>query len=221
MCGGKITKFTNDDDCLTKWTCNFCFETRKGWNATKALGSMIGVANNVKGCEMIPPNGSSCILILSRGRSSQNKKSKITFTKWIYPSITRKWMHRNMFEPKRKLVSFVVSLDLCILLFQQILWIRGRCFYTYIRLFEIDNEDCPDETFSEGYFNWWWNYFSFSFILKHQLLFLNPCSDAKWKQKVYLWQNIFMTMCGNPQAETNFTLLLLTGLLLIVPPFLR
>ncbi len=31
--------------------------------------------------------------------------------------------------------------------------------------------------------------------------FFNPPSDAKWKQKVYLQQNIVMTTCGNPQAE--------------------
>ena len=47
--GGKITKFVDDEDGLKKWTCAFCGEIRKGWNATKALGHMIGGADNVKG----------------------------------------------------------------------------------------------------------------------------------------------------------------------------
>ena len=61
--GRKIKKFL-DEDGLKKWTCAFCGEVRKGWNATKAMGHMLGGANNVKGCETrFPPNGSSCILI--------------------------------------------------------------------------------------------------------------------------------------------------------------
>ena len=51
--GGKIMKFV-DEDGVKKWTCAFCGEVRKGWNATKALGHMLGGAQNVKGCEKIP-----------------------------------------------------------------------------------------------------------------------------------------------------------------------
>ena len=50
---GKIMKFV-DDDGIQKWTCVFCGEVRKGWNATKALGHMLGGAKNVKGCDKIP-----------------------------------------------------------------------------------------------------------------------------------------------------------------------
>ena len=42
--GGKITKYLDEEDGLRKWTCGFCGEVRKGWNATKALGHMIGGA---------------------------------------------------------------------------------------------------------------------------------------------------------------------------------
>ena len=59
---GKINKYVDEEDGLRKWTCGFCGEVRKGWNATKALGHMIGggaVMSRV--VRRLPPNGCSCI----------------------------------------------------------------------------------------------------------------------------------------------------------------
>ena len=73
--GGKITKYLDEEDGLRKWTCGFCGEVRKGWNATKALGHLIGGPAMSRVVRRLNHKGSSCILILSRGRSSQNRTS--------------------------------------------------------------------------------------------------------------------------------------------------
>ena len=76
MCGrgGKIKKFL-DEDGLKKWTCDFCGEVRKGWNATKAMGHMLGGANNVKGCDKIPSQWKQLYFdIIKRKKLSKHKK---------------------------------------------------------------------------------------------------------------------------------------------------
>jgi phycocyanin-associated rod protein len=47
--GGKITKYLDEEDGLRKWTCGFYGKVRKGWNATKALGHMIGGGQQCQG----------------------------------------------------------------------------------------------------------------------------------------------------------------------------
>ncbi len=72
---GKITKFVDDEDGLKKWTCAFCGEIRKGWNATKALGHMIGGANNVKGCVKIDSQWKQLYVdIIKRKKLSKQEK---------------------------------------------------------------------------------------------------------------------------------------------------
>lgn len=61
--GGKINKYVDEEDGLRKWTCGFCGEVRKGWNATKALGHMIGGPAMSRVVRRLPPNGCSCIWI--------------------------------------------------------------------------------------------------------------------------------------------------------------
>ena len=76
--GGKINKYVDEEDGLRKWTCGFCGEVRKGWNATKALGHMIGGASNVKGCVKITSEWMQLYLdivkrkTLSKGGSSSS-----------------------------------------------------------------------------------------------------------------------------------------------------
>lgn len=73
--GGKINKYVDEEDGLRKWTCGFCGEVRKGWNATKALGHMIGGASNVKGCEKITSEWMQLYLDIVK-RKTLSKRAK-------------------------------------------------------------------------------------------------------------------------------------------------
>ena len=66
-----------DEDGVKKWTCAFCGEVRKGWNATKALGHMLGDAQNVKGCEKIPSQWKQLYYDIVKRKKLSNKISKI------------------------------------------------------------------------------------------------------------------------------------------------
>ena len=73
--GGKITRFVDDEDGLKKWTCAFCGEIRKRWNATKALGHMIVWADNVKGCVKIDSQWKQLYVdIIKRKKLSKQEK---------------------------------------------------------------------------------------------------------------------------------------------------
>ena len=73
--GGKINKYVDEEDGLRKWTCGFCGEVRKGWNATKALGHMIGGASNVKGCVKITSEWMQLYLDIVK-RKTLSKRAK-------------------------------------------------------------------------------------------------------------------------------------------------
>ncbi len=74
MEGGKIKKFL-DEDGLKKLTCDFCGEVRKGWNATKAMGHVLGGTNNVKGCDKIPSQWKQLYFdIIKRKKLSKQEK---------------------------------------------------------------------------------------------------------------------------------------------------
>jgi hypothetical protein len=115
-------KFTDEDNDLKKWTCNFCGETRKEWNATKALGHMIGGANNVKGCDKIPSKWKQLYFGIIK-RKKLSKQEKQDHIHKVNNSLNSKEANalkvaRAKKEASRLCHDFVVSPNLCMLLFQ-------------------------------------------------------------------------------------------------------
>ena len=102
--GGKITKYLDEEDGLRKWTCGFCGEVRKGWNATKALGHMIGGASNVKGCEKITSEWMQLYLDMVK-RKTLSKRAKGDHLDQLNMSLDNKEADALVFARAKKAAS--------------------------------------------------------------------------------------------------------------------
>jgi hypothetical protein len=204
---GKINKYVDEEDGLRKWTCGFCGEVRKGWNATKALGHMIGGASNVKGCEKITSEWMQLYLDIVK-RKTLSKRAKGDHLHQLNMSLDNKEADALLFARADKAAS-------------QLRRFSGPV-HASLPTNSVDVTASVEDisTLTSGIINSnkkpaTKNFFqkgnstgellcvfalpifkALTLSLKH-----STPSDSKWKQKVYVQQNIVMSTRASPQAE--------------------
>ena len=205
--GGKINKYVDEEDGLRKWTCGFCGEVRKGLNATKALGHMIGRASNVKGCEKITSEWMQLYLDIVK-RKTLSKRAKGDHLHQLNMSLDNKEAEALLFARADKAASqlrrFSGPVHACLPTNSVDVTASVEDISTLTSgIINSNRKPAAKNFFQKGnstgelscvfalpFFE------ALTLSLKHSTL-----SDSKWKQKVYLQQNIVMSTRASPQAE--------------------